>query len=163
MTLTIREAVPDDVPEILRLIKALATYEKEPDAVEATTDDLAAALFPRTGTPTTHCLIAEIDGRVAGFAVWFVSFSTWTGRNGIWLEDLFVEPDHRGAGAGKALLARLAAICAERGWTRLEWTVLRWNEPSIAFYRALGAVPQSEWETYRVDGEALRSLAARAV
>lgn len=158
VAVTIRDAVPTDVPEILRLVHALAAYEREPDAVEATQDDFAAALFPTEGTPTTHGLIAERDGVVIGMAIWFVTFSTWTGTNGIWLEDLFVDPEHRGAGAGKALLRRLAQICIENGWRRLEWWVLTWNEPSIAFYRSLGSVPQHEWETHRIDGAALRAL-----
>jgi GNAT superfamily N-acetyltransferase len=158
VTTVIREAAPTDLPEILRLVQALADYEREPDVVEATVDDFARALFPEGGTPTTHALIAEHDGAVVGMAVWFVTFSTWTGRNGIWLEDLFVDPAHRGAGAGKALLARLAQICVERGWTRLEWSVLTWNEPAIAFYDALGSTPMDEWQTRRLHGEALRSL-----
>lgn len=155
---TIREATPADVPDILRLVHALADYEREPDAVEATEADFAAALFPASGTPTTHALIAEQDGAVIGLAIWFVTFSTWTGRNGIWLEDLFVDPARRGSGTGTALLARLAEICVERGWRRLEWTVLTWNEPSIGFYRSLGATPLSEWQTYRLDGDRLQAL-----
>lgn len=166
MTVTIREATPADVPDILRLVHALADYEKEPDAVEATEADFTAALFPESGTATTRCLIAETgtggtDGTgstVIGIAVWYVTFSTWTGRNGIWLEDLFVDPDHRGAGAGKALLVRLAEICVENDWRRLEWWVLTWNEPSIAFYLSLGSVPQDEWEVHRIDGDALKTL-----
>lgn len=158
MTVTIRDAVPADVPEILRLVHALADYEREPDAVEATEEDFRTALFPDEAPPTTHCLIAERGGVVIGMAIWFVTFSTWTGKNGIWLEDLFVEPEHRGAGAGTALLRRLGQICVENGWRRLEWWVLSWNEPSIAFYRSLGSVPQHEWETHRIDGDALRSL-----
>ncbi|MEX0429521.1 N-acetyltransferase family protein [Nocardioides sp. DS6] len=160
MSLTIREAVPTDVPAILRLVRALAEYEREPDAVEATEQDFAEALFPGDGAPTTHALIAEQDGQAIGLAVWFVTFSTWTGRNGIWLEDLFVDPAARGVGAGTALLRRLAEICVERDWRRLEWCVLTWNEPSIAFYRSLGSVPKSEWETHRIDGDALVSLAS---
>lgn len=141
---------------------ALAEYEKEPDAVEATAGDFTEALFPTEGTPTTHAVVAELDGQVIGIAVWYVTFSTWTGRNGIWLEDLFVDPAHRGVGAGKALLTRLAEICVERDWRRLEWWVLTWNEPSIAFYRSLGSRPQSEWETHRIDGDALLALGAGA-
>lgn len=160
MTVTIRDAVSADVPEILRLVHALAVYEKEPDAVEATEADFTAALFPESGTPTTRCLVAEDDGAIIGMAVWYVTFSTWTGRNGIWLEDLFVDPERRGAGAGKALLVRLAEICVENDWRRLEWWVLTWNEPSIAFYRSLGSVPQDEWEVHRIDGAALKELSA---
>ncbi len=158
-SLTIRDATPSDVPDILRLVHALALYERAPEAVEATEEDFTAALFPTDTGPTTHALLAEVDGVVVGMAVWYVTFSTWTGRNGIWLEDLFVDPDHRGAGAGTALLRRLAGICVERDWRRLEWWVLTWNEPSIGFYRALGAVPQDEWEVQRVDGPALERLA----
>ncbi|GAA1869753.1 GNAT family N-acetyltransferase [Myceligenerans crystallogenes] len=154
----IRDAAPADLPEILRLVHALAEYEREPDAVEATLDDFARALFPDDGAPTTHALIAENDGTVIGMAVWYPTFSTWTGRNGIWLEDLFVDPEHRGGGAGKGLLTRLAQICVERGWTRLEWVVLNWNEPAIAFYESLGSQPMDEWHTRRLDGDALRRL-----
>lgn len=158
MSVTLREAMAPDVPEILRLVHALAEYEREPDAVEATEDDFRAALFPVGETPTTHALLAERDGAVIGMAVWYVTFSTWTGQNGIWLEDLFVDPEHRGAGAGKALLKRLAQICLERGWRRLEWWVLTWNEPSIAFYHSLGSVSQDEWAVHRIDGDALAAL-----
>lgn len=160
MSVTIRDAAPDDVPEILRLVRALAEYERAPEAVEATEDDFVNALFPTDVAPTTHALVAERDGVVIGMAIWYVTFSTWTGRNGIWLEDLFVDPAHRGAGAGRALLTRLARICVERDWRRLEWWVLGWNEPSIAFYRALGSIPQDDWEVHRVDGTALAALAA---
>lgn len=149
------------MPEILDLIHALALYEREPDAVETTEDDLLGALFPADGAPTTHCQVAEVDGTVVGIAVWFVTFSTWTGRNGIWLEDLFVLPERRGAGLGKALLASLAAVCVERGWPRLEWTVLDWNTPSIEFYRSLGAFGMEGWTTHRVVGGALQQLAGQ--
>ena len=155
----IRRATAADVPEILRLVHDLAAYEKEPDSVEATEEDFTAALFPRKGTPTAFCHVAEVDEggqrKVVGIALWFLTFSTWTGRNGIHLEDLFVEPRHRGSGLGKALLAHLAQECRERGYRRLEWKVLRWNAPSIAFYESLGAHPQTEWETYRLDGTGL--------
>lgn len=154
----VREARPDDLPAILRLVHALAEYEKEPDAVEADEDDFRAVLFPDDAEPTVFCHVAEMDGGVVGMAVWFRSFSTWTGRTGIWLEDLFVEPGHRGSGLGRALLGRLAQLCTERGWTRLEWAVLDWNEPSIAFYESLGARAQDEWTTYRLHGEALAAL-----
>lgn len=159
MTVTIREAARSDLPDILRLVHALAVYEKEPDAVEATEADFAAVMFPDDGHANTFGLVAEAGGEVIGIAIWFHSFSTWTGRNGIWLEDLFVLPEHRGSGAGKALLGRLAQICQERGLTRLEWCVLKWNTPSIGFYESLGAKPQDEWETYRLDGQALTDFA----
>ena len=158
--MSIRTATRDDVPAVLDLIRALAAYEREPDAVETTEADLVAALFPNVGTPTTYCHVAEADGEVVGLAVWFVTFSTWTGRNGIWLEDLFVLPEHRGAGHGRALLSSLAAVCLERGWPRLEWTVLDWNTPSIEFYRSLGAGAMEEWTTHRVTGAALERLGA---
>lgn len=160
MTITIRTAESCDVADILRLIHDLATYEREPDAVETTPRDLRAALFPETGSPTVWCELAVGEhGQVSGMALWFTTFSTWTGKSGIWLEDLYVDSGHRGRGAGKALLERLASICVERGWTRLEWTVLTWNTPSIDFYRALGAVPQEAWTTHRLDGAALQDLA----
>lgn len=158
--MTVRPATIDDVPRILELIHALALYEREPDAVEATEGDLVAALFPPSATPTAHAHVAEVDGEVVGMALWFVSFSTWTGRNGIWLEDLFVQPEHRGAGLGRQLLAALARVCVERGWRRLEWWVLDWNEPSIDFYRRIGATPEDEWTRYRLAGAALTALAA---
>jgi GNAT superfamily N-acetyltransferase len=156
---TLRDATPDDVDEIARLVRELALYEKEPDAVTATPDHFREALFPMGASPAAYGIVAVRQGRVVGLAVWFTTFSTWTGRPGIWLEDLFVEPEQRGLGIGKALLARLAATCVERGWTRLEWAVLDWNEPSIDFYRAQGARAQDEWTTYRVESEALHRLA----
>lgn len=158
-TVTIRDARPDDVDELLRLIHELAAYEREPDAVTATADHVREALFPVGASPAAYGLVAEREGRVVGMAVWFTSFSTWTGRPGIWLEDLFVEPEQRGLGVGRRLLARLAEICVEREWTRLEWAVLNWNEPSIEFYRAQGARAQDEWTTYRLDGDALHRMA----
>jgi GNAT superfamily N-acetyltransferase len=156
--MTIREARPDDVPAILGLVRDLAVYEKEPDAVEATEEHFAAALFPQTGTPTTFAHVAEVDGEVVGMAVWYLTFSTWTGVNGIWLEDLFVQPAHRGNGWGRELLATLARTCVERGYQRLEWWVLDWNEPSIGFYRSLRAVPQDEWTVFRMDRDDLAAL-----
>ncbi len=159
MTQTLREATPADIPDLLRLVHDLAAYEREPDAVEATEEMYAAALFPGDGsTPTTHALVAEVDGRVVGTAIWYLTFSTWTGVNGIWLEDLFVEPEHRGSGLGRGLLQRLAQLCVERGYRRLEWRVLTWNAPSIAFYLSLGSVPQDEWVEHRLDGDALTWL-----
>lgn len=163
----VREARLADVPAIVALVRDLAEYEKEPDAVEATDAHFTAALFPDDpAAARSHALVAETIGpdgeaAVVGMAVWYVTFSTWTGRHGIWLEDLFVRPEHRGGGLGTALLARLAAIAVDRGYRRLEWWVLRWNEPSIEFYEALGATPMDEWLHYRVDGPPLRHLAAR--
>jgi len=154
----IRPAERDDVPAIHTLIEELALYEREPQAVEATPDDLAAALF--APDPRVHALVALVgEGEeVAGVAVWFVTYSTWRGRHGIWLEDLFVRPAHRRLGLGRALLAALAGACAERGYRRLEWAVLDWNEPAHAFYRELGALPQDDWTTWRLTGSALSEL-----
>ncbi|GAA6526224.1 GNAT family N-acetyltransferase [Intrasporangium sp. DVR] len=156
---TIRPATVDDVDDLARLVRELARYEKEPDAAVATPDHFREALFPRGASPAAYAHVAERDGTVVGMAVWFVSFSTWTGRHGLWLEDLFVEPPQRGLGIGKALLTELARICTDRGWTRLEWVVLDWNAPAIEFYRAQGAHALDEWTTYRVAGEALHRLA----
>jgi GNAT superfamily N-acetyltransferase len=148
----------------MRLVRELAEYERQPEAVESTEAHFRRALFPRDGRPTTFCQVAEVEGpagvEVVGIAVWFLTFSTWTGRNGIWLEDLYVRPDHRGTGLGTALLASLAGVCVERGYSRLEWWVLDWNAPSIAFYESLGAGAEDEWTTYRLDGTALAALGA---
>lgn len=155
----VRPAAPHDVDDILRLVQDLAVYEREPDAVEATREHVLAALFPDVGTATTFAHVAEVDGAVVGMAVWFLTYSTWTGRNGIWLEDLYVDPAQRGSGLGRELLAALAQVCTDRGYRRLEWWVLNWNTPSIGFYRSLGAVAQDAWTTYRLDGDALAALA----
>lgn len=150
----VRPAVRADVVEIDRLVRELAVYEREPDAVEAEVTDFEDALFGES--PRVFCHVAELaDGTVAGIAVWYETFSTWKGRHGIWLEDLFVSPRHRGLGLGRALLATLATLCAERGYPRLEWWVLAWNTPSIAFYESLGATAQDDWTVYRLDGAAL--------
>jgi GNAT superfamily N-acetyltransferase len=153
----IREARPDDIPDLLRLIRALADYEHEPDAVEATEELLSVALFGPD--PRVHAHVAEADGRVVGIAVWFLAFSTWTGRHSLYLEDLFVEPGARRHGVGQALLRRLAARAVELGCARMDWSVLDWNEPAMAFYRTVGARPMVEWTTWRVEGEALALLA----
>lgn len=158
--MTIREATPADVPAILQLVHDLAAYEKEPDAVKATQAHFRAALFPESGTPTTFAHVAEVEGEVVGMAVWYLTFSTWTGVNGIWLEDLFVQPGHRGSGVGRELLATLARTCVDRDYQRLEWWVLDWNEPSIGFYESLGARAQDEWTVFRMDGNALADLGA---
>lgn len=158
----IRLATIDDVPALIGLVRDLAEYEREPEAAVATEDDFRAALFPATGDPKVFADVAEIDGEVVGMAMWFYTFSTWTGRHGIWLEDLFVQPAHRGSGLGKALLLGLAKRCVEQDLPRLEWTVLDWNEPAIGFYRSLGAVGMEEWTTQRVDGDVLQRLAAQA-
>ena len=152
----VRPAVPADVPVVLQLVHELAEYEREPDAVEATEQMLHVALFGAGAVASCH--VAELDGEVVGFALWYVTFSTWKGRPGLWLEDLFVRPEARGSGLGKALLQTLAAVCVERGYPRFEWWVLDWNEPARGFYGSLGAVPQDEWTTFRVDGDALQAL-----
>lgn len=154
----IREATVEDAAAILRLVQALADYERDPDAVTNTTDLVEQWLFGPD--PVASALVAEVGGQVVGVAVWYRSYSTWTGVPGIYLEDLFVEPEHRGHGFGKAFLVALARIALARGYQRFEWVVLDWNEPAIAFYDALGGRPLQEWTTYRVDGERLRSLAA---
>jgi GNAT superfamily N-acetyltransferase len=153
----IRAAEPTDVPVIRQLVQELAEYEKEPDAVEATEADLHAALFGPD--PVASCHVAELDGEVVGFALWYRTFSTWTGRPGLWLEDLFVRPAARGTGLGKALLVTLARVCVEHGWTRFEWWVLDWNEPAQGFYRSLGAQEEDGWTTWRLQGDALDRLA----
>lgn len=154
----IRAAQHADLARVLELVHELAAYEHAPDAVEATEPDFAAALFPFHGHPTTFCHVAEVDGQVVGIAVWYLTFSTWTGTNGIWLEDLYVTPERRGGGVGRALIAGLAAECVRRGYRRLEWWVLRWNEQALRFYRGLGAEPQDEWSVQRLDGDALARL-----
>jgi GNAT superfamily N-acetyltransferase len=144
---------------IHRFVVGLAVYEREPDAVEVTPATLRAQLAgPR---PPFECLLAEVDGVAVGFALFFSTYSTWRGRTGLHLEDLFVDEAHRRRGVGRALVGRLAALARERGCARLELAVLDWNAPAIAFYRALGAVPLEEWTTYRIDGAALQALASK--
>ncbi|HEY8506216.1 MAG TPA: GNAT family N-acetyltransferase [Gemmataceae bacterium] len=156
----IRPATPDDVPTIAALIRELAGYEKLAHEVVLDEADLREHLFgPR---PYAEVLLAEDGGAVVGFALFFHNYSTFRGKPGIYLEDLFVRPEHRGKGHGKALLLRLARLAVERGCARLEWAVLDWNEPAIGFYRALGAVPMDEWTVYRLTGEALERAANRA-
>ena len=153
----IRFATPADAATFIALIRALAAYEREPDAVEASEATLASQLAEPS--PPFECLIAEVDGEAAGFALFFHTYSTWRGRRGLWLEDLFVRPEHRGAGIGRALLVELARLAVARGCARFEWTVLDWNELAIGFYRGLGAAPLDEWTTWRLDGAALAALA----
>ncbi|MCE0486387.1 GNAT family N-acetyltransferase [Ornithinimicrobium sediminis] len=162
LDLVIRAAEPADLPQILDLVRELAAYEREPEAVTGTVESYGSCLFPDGGSPTAWAHVAEVEGRVVGIAVWFLTFSTWTGRNGVWLEDLYVSPAHRGEGLGAALMAALAKICVERGYPRMEWTVLDWNEPALEVYRYLGAVPMHEWTTQRLTGDALRTLGGRA-
>jgi len=156
MTPTIRSAVPADAALIVRFIAALAQYEKLSHEARATESDIVRDLFGPH--PKVFCEIAEHDGSPVGFALWFYTYSTFQGRHGIWLEDLFVDPEARGLGIGKALLVGLAQRCVREGLGRFEWWVLDWNEPSIAFYKSQGGVMQDEWTKVRVDGEALARL-----
>ena len=152
----LREAGPEDVPAIVGLIHDLAEYERAPAECHADPSLLREHLFgPK---PFVEAIVAERDDGVCGFALFFHNYSTWLTRPGLYLEDLFVRPEARGLGIGKALLVRLAGIAVERGCGRMEWSVLTWNEPAIGFYRSLGAVPMDEWRTYRLHGEALQAL-----
>ncbi|MFF4992380.1 GNAT family N-acetyltransferase [Streptosporangium saharense] len=156
----IRPATPEDVPAIVDLIRSLAEYEKALQEVRTTPEQLRESLFGPE--PAVFCHVAQDpDGEVAGFAIWYVTYSTWLGRHGIHLEDLFVRPAARGKGYGRLLLTELARLCVERGYGRLEWQVLDWNTPAAEFYVSLGALPQQEWIPYRITGEALEALAAR--
>ncbi len=154
----VRKATPSDLPVILDLIRDLAAYEREPDAVLATVESLYGTLFGPT--PSAEAIVAELAGAVVGVALFFTNYSTWSGRNGIYLEDLYVRPEARGTGLGKALLRRIAELAVERGCARVEWAVLDWNAPAIDFYRSLGAVPKEEWTVYRLDGDALARFGA---
>jgi len=158
--LVLRPARPDDVPLVLALIRELADYERLSDAVVADEALLADALFG--DAPAAEVVIAEVDGTAAGFALFFHTFSTFLGRRGLYLEDLFVRPAYRGRGLGRRLMAHLAALAVARGCGRFEWTVLDWNAPAIGFYRALGAVGQDDWTVQRLDGVALHALASTA-
>jgi GNAT superfamily N-acetyltransferase len=153
----IRPARPDDVDEIVALIYELALYEKAPEEAKATAQQINDSFFCEA--PKVFCEIVDVDGEVAGCAIWFLNYSTWQGKHGIYLEDLFVRPQFRGRGYGKALLVHLASICEERGYGRFQWWVLDWNTPSIEFYKSLGAVAMDEWTVYRVSEEALTQLA----
>lgn len=158
MTISIRFAGPDDAAILHRFIVELAIYEREPDAVELDEQTLRAQMSE--GRPPFECLVAEDEGGTAlGFALFFQSYSTWKGRPGLYLEDLFVPEAHRGRGVGKALLVELAAVALSRDYGRMEWAVLDWNTPAIEVYEHLGARPQSDWTTYRLTGDAIRQLA----
>jgi GNAT superfamily N-acetyltransferase len=154
----IRRVEERDVEAVVGLVHELAAYERAREHCHLTPAQLRAALFG--SAPALFGHVAEVDGNVVGCALWFLNFSTWRGVHGIYLEDLYVQPAHRGGGLGRALLAALAAVCVERGLARLEWWVLDWNAPSIAFYRALGAVAMDEWTVFRLDGAGLEALAA---
>ena len=158
MTLAIRRALPSDVGLILTFVRELAEYEKLAHEVVATEADIAASLFSLPA-PERFCEIAEWDGAPAGQALWFNNFSTFRGRNGLYLEDLYVRPAFRGKGIGKALLARLAALCVENGWPRMDWAVLDWNQTAIDFYRAQGAEVAPDWRLVRLEGAALARMA----
>ncbi|WP_295931175.1 GNAT family N-acetyltransferase [uncultured Xanthomonas sp.] len=156
--LRIRPAVADDAALILRLIRDLARYERAEDAVQTDEAGLRASLFGADAR--AQALICEADGQPIGYAVYFYNYSTWLGRNGLYLEDLYVDPAHRGVGAGKALLQHLARQAVAEGCGRFEWSVLDWNQPAIDFYEAVGARAQDEWTVYRLQGEALARFAA---
>lgn len=157
MTLAIRPATPADATIILRFIRELADYEKAIHEVEATEETVRESLFgPQS---VSHAVICEVDGQPAGFAIWFYSYSTWLAKNGLYLEDLYITPEKRGAGAGRALLKHLARVAVEKGCGRFEWSVLDWNEPAIRVYDAIGGEPQNEWIRYRLWGEKLKAFA----
>lgn len=172
----VRPATPADVPEVLLLVRELAEYERSLDQVQMTEEQLTRLLFGGTadapgsgaatpsGVPAAYCHVVEVAGdadgrRLAGVALWFLSMSTWTGTHGIYLEDLMVRPEHRGSGYGRALLVALAQECVARGYHRLEWSVLDWNEPALGFYRRIGAETMGEWVRNRLAGDALVRLA----
>ena len=157
MSLSIRPARPGEASLVFQFVRQLAEYEKLEHEVEATEAMIDAALFGEQ--PRVFCDIAEWDGEPVGFAVWFLNFSTFSGRPGIYLEDIFVRPAFRGRGVGKALMVHLARKCVEHGWARLQWSVLDWNTPSIEFYKSLGGVLLDEWTVVRVSGDALTRLA----
>lgn len=152
----IRPARQEEVGVVLQLIHDLAVYEKAPNEVEATEKELLETIF--SNDPKVFCDLVEVDGEIAGMAIWFLNYSTWQGKHGIYLEDLFIKPEYRGRGYGKALLKHLAKICDDKGYGRFQWWVLDWNSPAIEFYRSLGAVAMDEWTVYRVSGQALKEL-----
>ena len=152
----IRPAQQDEVGIVLQLIHDLALYEKAPNEVEATEKELLETIF--VDNARVFCDVVEVDGEIAGMAIWFLNYSTWQGKHGIYLEDLFIKPEFRGKGYGKALLQHLAKVCDERGYGRFQWWVLDWNSPAIEFYKSLGAVAMDEWTVYRVSGDPLKKL-----
>ena len=154
----IREAKITDVQAIYDLIVELAIYEKEPDAVVASVENIKENLFG--ADPVAYCHVAEVDEQVVGIAIWFLNYSTWLGKAGLYLEDLFVKPEFRGSGLGLQLMKTLAQLCVDRNYERFQWWVLDWNEPSINFYKSIGAEAMDEWTVYRLSGSALKSFAA---
>ena len=152
----IRPAKSEEVGEVLQLIQDLATYEKAPEQVEASKEDLLNTIFVKD--PRVFCDLVEVDGQVAGMAIWFLNYSTWQAKHGIYLEDLYIKPEFRARGYGKALLKHLAQICDKEGYGRLQWWVLDWNSPAIEFYRSFGAEAMDEWTVYRTSGQALKDL-----
>ncbi len=152
----IRPARPDDVAAMVQLVHDLAAYERAPEQCVLTDEMLRERLFGEA--PALFAHVAEVEGRVVGLSIWFLNFSTWDGVHGIYLEDLFVDPAHRGSGLGRALLANLAHVCVERGYSRMQWQVLDWNTPSIDFYESVGAVDLADWRTYRLSGGPLEAL-----
>ena len=157
--MTVRPIRPDDVPAVVALVRELADYEKALHEARLTEQQLDEALFGDSPALFGHVAVTD-DGEVVGTALWFLNFSTWRGTHGIYLEDLYVRPGHRGRGLGKELLRTLAAVCVERGYSRLEWSVLDWNTPSIEFYRAAGAVPMDGWTVFRLTDDALAEFSA---
>ena len=158
MSVIVRPATIADLPDIFKYIHALAEYEKAPDHVVLSLDDLEHSFFGEN--PQVYCLLSQEANVVTGIAIWHLNYSTWLGKHGLYLEDLFVDPKYRGAGHGKALLVRLAQICVERGYPRFQWWVLDWNELAIDFYKSFGAVAMDEWTVFRLSGDPLKKLAA---
>ena len=156
----IRLAKPEDIADIHRLIYELAVYEKAPEQKVATVDQINQSLFK--DNPVAFAHVAEVDGQIVGIALWFLNYSTWLGKPGIYLEDLFVQPEYRGHGIGKGFMKTLAQLCTERGYERFQWWVLDWNKPSIEFYKSLGAVPMDEWTVFRLSGDALKKFASES-
>ncbi len=152
----IRPAKSEEVGEVLQLIQDLATYEKAPEQVEASKEDLLNTIFAKE--PRVFCDLVEVDGQIAGMAIWFLNYSTWQAKHGIYLEDLYIKPEFRARGYGKALLKHLAQICDKEGYGRLQWWVLDWNSPAIEFYKSFGAEAMDEWTVYRTSGQALKNL-----
>ena len=152
----IRPAKREEVGEVLQLIQDLATYEKAPEQVEASKEDLLNTIFAKE--PRVFCDLVEVDGQIAGMAIWFLNYSTWQAKHGIYLEDLYIKPEFRARGYGKALLKHLAQICDKEGYGRLQWWVLDWNSPAIEFYKSFGAEAMDEWTVYRTSGQALKDL-----